>query len=93
MGIAFFATVGFEEDLFLLQDIGCHSVKIASADVNHFPLLRLAAKSGMNVQIDTGSAELEEIRQSVSFLESQGCKSIIIHQCPSGYPAVFPVAV
>ena len=65
-------------------------MKIASADVNHFPLLRLAAKSGMNVQIDTGSAELEEIRQAVSFLESQGCKSIIIHQCPSGYPARIP---
>ena len=90
LGIAFFATVGFEEDLCLLQDIGCHSVKIASADVNHFPLLRLAARSGMNVQIDTGNAELDEIVQAVSFLESQGCNSIIIHQCPSGYPARIP---
>lgn len=90
MGIAFFATVGYEEDILLLQDIGCHSVKIASADVNHFPFLRLAAKSGMNVQIDTGSSELAEIVQAISFLESQGCKSIIIHQCPTGYPARVP---
>lgn len=90
LGVAFFATIGFEEDLCLLKDIGCHSVKIASADVNHFPLLRLAARSGLNVQIDTGSSELSEIAKAVSFLESEGCNSIIIHQCPSGYPARIP---
>jgi len=88
--LAFFATIGFEEDLELLQEINCHSVKIASADVNHFPLLRLAAQSGLNIQIDTGSSELSEIVRAVDFLESQGCNSIIIHQCPSGYPARIP---
>jgi len=90
LGLAFFATIGFEEDLDLLREINCDSVKIASADVNHFPLLRLAARSGLNVQLDTGSAELSEIVQAVNVLESEGCNSIIIHQCPSGYPARLP---
>jgi sialic acid synthase SpsE len=89
-GLAFFATIGFEEDLALLLELGCHSVKIASADVNHAPLLRLAARSGLNVQLDTGNAEIEEIDEAVKLLEMEGCDSIIIHQCPSGYPARLP---
>lgn len=84
---AFFATIGFESDLDLLCELKCDSVKIASADVNHFPLLQLAARSGMSVQIGTGNADIEEIKQTMNVLESEGCKDIIIHQCPSGYPA------
>jgi sialic acid synthase SpsE len=88
--LAFFATIGFEDDLNLLLELGCHSVKIASADVDHAPLLRLAARSGMNVQLDTGNAEIDEIAEAVQILEREGCDSMIIHQCPSGYPARLP---
>lgn len=90
LGLAFFATIGFEEDLKLITSLDVHSVKIASSDVNHFPLLRLAARSALNVQIDTGNSELEEIDAAVRILEEEGCSSIIIHQCPSGYPARIP---
>ncbi len=44
--LAFFATVAFEDEIELLVDIGCHSIKIASADVNHHPLIRLAGENG-----------------------------------------------
>ena len=90
LNLAFFSTIGFEEDLEFLKNMKCDSVKIASSDVNHFPLLRLAAKSGMNVQLDTGNSDLNEIKDAVAVLEKEGCKSIIIHQCPSGYPAKLP---
>ena len=89
--LAFFATIGFEDDIEFLKSIGCHSIKIASADVNHFPLLRSVAHSGMNIQLDTGSAEIDEITAAISVLESEGCNSIIIHQCPSGYLHAFLV--
>ena len=55
LGILFFATVSFDEDIDFLHDIGCSSVKIASADCNHYPLLRKAAQTGMNIQIDTAA--------------------------------------
>ena len=87
LGIAFFSTVGFDEDIQLLEKLGCHSIKIASADVNHFPLLRNAAKTGMCIQLDTGMATLGEIERAVNVIRSEGNESIIIHQCPSGYPA------
>lgn len=85
--IAFFSTVGFDEDINFLEKLGCHSIKIASADVNHFPLIRRAAKTGMCIQLDTGMATLEEIEQAVNIIRSEDNENIIIHQCPSGYPA------
>ena len=88
--LAFFATVAFEEDIELMRAIQAHSIKIASADINHYPLLRMAAATGMNIQIDTGNSSIDEISESVRVLEEAGCTSIIIHQCPSGYPARLP---
>jgi sialic acid synthase SpsE len=89
-GLAFFATVSFVEDLEFLAAVGAHSVKIASSDINHLPLIRAAARTGMNVQIDTGSATLGEVEAAVDAILSEGNDSIIIHQCPSGYPARLP---
>lgn len=87
LGLAFFATAGFEEEVNLLQDIGCASIKIASGDVNHLPLIRRAARTGMCIQLDTGSSTLGEIERAVDAIRSEGNEQIIIHQCPSGYPA------
>ena len=87
LGIAFFSTVGFDEDVKLLERLGCHSIKIGSADVNHFPLLRNAARTGMCLQLDTGMATLDEIEQAVNVIRSEENENIIIHHCPSGYPA------
>ncbi len=87
LGLAFFATVGFEDEIEFLAELGCHSVKIASGDVNHYPLIRLAARTGMCLQLDTGNANLGEIEDAVDVIRSEGNDNIIIHQCPSGYPA------
>jgi N,N'-diacetyllegionaminate synthase len=86
-GLAFFATVTFDDEVALLAELGCHSIKIASGDVNHYPLIRLAARTGMCLQLDTGNSSLGEIEAAVDVIRSEGNESIIIHQCPSGYPA------
>ncbi len=85
--LAFFATAGFEDEIELLESMKCDSIKIASADVNHYPLIRRAAKSGMCLQLDTGNSSLGEIEQAVDVIRAEGNENIIIHQCPSGYPA------
>jgi N,N'-diacetyllegionaminate synthase len=87
LDIAFFATVGFDEEIKLMEDLNCHSIKIASADLNHFPLIKTAARTGMCIQLDTGMATIDEIEKAVSIIENEGNNNIIIHQCPSGYPA------
>jgi N,N'-diacetyllegionaminate synthase len=86
-GLAFFATVAFEDEIDLLNELGCHSIKIASGDVNHFPLIRLAARTSMCLQLDTGNSNLGEIEAAIDVIRSEGNENIIIHQCPSGYPA------
>ena len=88
--LAFFCTVGFEEDIDFMEKIGCHSVKIASSDINHYPLIRLAARTGMCIQIDTGQSTLGEVEAAVDIIRSEGNENIIIHHCPSGYPARLP---
>lgn len=85
--LAFFATAAFEEDLLLLERLQCDSVKIASADVNYLQFIRLAARTGMCIQLDTGSATLGEVERAVDAARAVGNEDIIIHQCPSGYPA------
>lgn len=87
LNLAFFSTVSFEEDIQLLESLHCDSIKIASADVNHFPLLRQAARTGLCLQLDTGNASLGEIEAAIDVIRSEGNENIIIHQCPSGYPA------
>jgi N,N'-diacetyllegionaminate synthase len=87
LDIAFFSTVAFDEDIELLEKLGCDSIKIGSADVNHFPLIRRAAKTGMCLQLDTGMATLGEIEQAINIVRAEGNENIIIHHCPSGYPA------
>jgi sialic acid synthase SpsE len=87
MGLAFFATVGFEDEIELLEELECDSIKIASADVNHWPLIQRAARTGMCIQLDTGNATMGEIEEAVGIIVSEGNKNIIIHNCPSGYPA------
>ncbi len=87
LNVAFFATVGFEEDIELLKQIKCDSIKIASADINHFPLIRQAAETGMTIQLDTGMSTINEVKRAITVIEKTGNRKIIIHQCPSGYPA------
>lgn len=86
-GVAFFATVGFPDEVDLLEELKCDSIKIASADVNHLPLIRRVAKTGMCLQLDTGNSSIGEIEKAVDVIRAEGNESVIIHHCPSGYPA------
>lgn len=88
LGLAFFATIAFENELALVSELKCDTIKIASADINHFPFLRLAARTGLNVQIDTGNATLGDVEAAVDVIRGENNNDIIIHHCPPGYPAV-----
>jgi N,N'-diacetyllegionaminate synthase len=88
LGLAFFATVAFEDELKLVEELRCDTIKIASADINHHPFLRLAARTGLNVQIDTGNATMGDMEAAVDVIRSENNNDIIIHHCPPGYPAI-----
>lgn len=87
LNLKFFLTVCFIEEIEFSKSIGVDSIKIASADVNHTPLLKAAGESGLCVQLDTGNSTIGEIENAVNCLAATGASDIIIHHCPSGYPA------
>ncbi len=90
LSLAFFCTVLFDDEIDFLVEIGCQSIKIVSADLNHRPLLRKAARTGLNIQLDTGNGTLGEMEAAVDVIRHEGNENIIIHHCPSGYPARLP---
>ena len=87
-GITFFSTACFKDEIdFLVDELEVPSIKINSGDVNYLSLIEYAAKKGVNIQLDTGNSEIWEIERAVNLIEDAGNRSIIIHHCPSGYPA------
>ncbi len=87
-GITFISTACFKDEIdFLVDELETPSIKINSGDVNYLSLIEYAAKKGVNIQIDTGNSEIWEIERAVNIIEDTGNQNIIIHHCPSGYPA------
>lgn len=86
INIEFFSTACFYEQVDFLIEIGCKSIKIASADINHLPLIKYVAKTKVSIQLDTGLSTLDEIAVAVDTIKKEGNDKIIIHHCPSGYP-------
>lgn len=87
LGLLFFLTVTFDDELEYALELGSHSIKIASADINHKPFIRKAARAGVCLQLDTGSANIGEVERAVDWIGEEGGRNVIIHHCPTGYPA------
>ncbi len=60
--------------------------KIASADINNFPLLQSVGKTKKPVLISTGASTIKEIKEAVKILKKNGSKSIAIMHCILNYP-------
>ncbi|MFP4527721.1 MAG: N-acetylneuraminate synthase family protein, partial [Candidatus Kapaibacterium sp.] len=88
IGIAMFTTATYPDEVdFLVDECGIDSIKINSSDVNMLGFIKYVARKGVNIQLDTGNADIWEIERAVVAAEEEGCDNIIIHLCPSGYPA------
>lgn len=88
IGIHMFTTATYKDEVdFIVDDLNIDTIKINSSDVNELDFIRYCAGKGVNIQLDTGNADLWEIERAVIVAEEAGCDNIIIHHCPSGYPA------
>ena len=86
VGITFFATVDYPDQLEFVLKLGCHAVKICSGDVTHLAWLAEVARAGLPTMIDTGMATLGELEAAADTILAAGAP-LLIHHCPSGYPA------
>ena len=88
LGLHMFTTACFKDEIdFAVNELKIDSIKIASSDIGEEDLIRYAASKGINIQIDTGNSNLWEIEKAVNIIQNQKNNNIIIHHCPSGYPA------
>jgi len=87
LNLLMFCTAVFPETVEWLVEMGIPSIKVASGDINHTPFIRSVGKHKVCVQLDTGASTLGEVERAVDTLLGEGNDQIIIHHCPSGYPA------
>ena len=70
-----------------LETFNVPCYKVASFEINHFPLLKRIAQTKKPVILSTGMASFPEIKEAYNFLKKNGTKKIIILKCTSSYPA------
>ena len=82
-----FSTPFDEPAVDLLEKLSCPIYKIASFEINHFPLIKKIAQTKKPIIISTGMAQIKDIDLAVNFAKKNGCKEIIILYCVSNYPS------
>jgi len=71
---------------FLVNDLGAEFIKVASMDLNNYPLLKYMAKKGKPILLSTGLSNLAEIDSAIRTIEETGNRQIVILHCVSIYP-------
>jgi len=87
LGLKVFSAVFDSESLNLLENLHCPAYKIASMDLNNYPLIEKIAQTGKPIILSTGMSTLGEIEKAVSIIEKHAPKEFIILHCISSYPA------
>ncbi len=86
-GITFFSSCFSAREVELLERLDVPAYKIASMDVNHFPLLDVVAATRKPVVLSTGMATLGEIERALDRLRRAGAGPIALLHCVSLYPS------
>lgn len=71
----------------LLAELNVPAYKIASGDINNFPLLEYIVGQGKPVILSTGASTMEEVNQAVGFILRKKQKGLALLYCLASYPA------
>lgn len=85
-GLVFLSTPFDEESVDVLDPL-VPAFKIASYEMTHLPLVRAIARKGKPLIISTGTANLDEVRETVQAVREMGNGQLILLQCTASYPA------
>lgn len=85
-GLDWFSTPSHESDVDMLERLGVGVHKIGSDDAVNLPYLRNVARLGKPIILSTGMCTLEEVRESVSAILSEGNDKLILLHAITSYP-------
>ena len=85
-GIIFMSSA-FDEESVDRLDPYVPAYKVASYEMTHLPLVRHIAWKGKPVVISTGTANLEEVDETVEAFFATGNRDLMLMQCTASYPA------
>ena len=89
IGILFSSSPFSYTEVDLLIKLDVPYLKIASMDINNYPLLRYMASTGKPLILSTGMATLAEIDNAVHIIEKEGNTQIVLLHCISIYPPAY----
>ncbi|MEY4433633.1 MAG: pseudaminic acid synthase [Bacteroidota bacterium] len=75
------------ESLSLLQKLENPIYKIASPEINHYPLIREVAKTHKPIILSLGVASSLDLETAVSTIREENDSELVIMQCDTSYPA------
>lgn len=70
-----------------LEEVGVHTYKIGSGEVNNLLLLEKITRTGKPIIISSGMSSFAELDETVNFLKSKNAKFSIL-QCTTAYPTL-----
>ena len=85
-GLDWFSTPSHSTDVELLEKCGVGAHKIGSDDAVNLPYLRYVARTGKPILLSTGMCTLEEVKESVDAILSEGNERLILLHCITSYP-------
>jgi sialic acid synthase SpsE len=88
-GITFFSTPFEEAAVDVLESVGVPAYKMASYEVNHYPLIERVARTGKPVLISTGMASLGDIERALDAAAAAGAHDLMVMHCAVNYPPRF----
>jgi sialic acid synthase SpsE len=87
LGLPFIASIyDFEGIDFLVKEGGA-GIKIARHNIDHYPLIRHAAKTGLPLIFDAGVVYAHEISRALEVARAEGNLSLIVNHHPGPSPA------
>ena len=84
--IDFCSTPFSKEEVDLVNKLDVEFFKIASMDINNYPLLKYVAQFNKPILLSTGMSNLGEIEKAVTCIEKEGNSEIVILHCVAVYP-------
>lgn len=89
IGIIFSSSPFSNAEVDLLINLNVPFLKVASMDINNYPLLRYMASTAKPIILSTGMATLAEIDNAVHIIEKEGNTQIVLLHCISIYPPAY----